>query len=179
MYPDLLSSIVPVPHYPELCVHTLPERKQPSSEESRISEEVDLEDPDYTFRGAAGERNPYYPNQRDLSDFIRYFGLTKSNAELLTSRLKEWDLLDKIVQIASQRKCHQHFSSFFTRLDGLCFCHNISGLCVTIGIAYNLNEWHLFIYRSSRSLKAVLPHNWNKYLFFSSGSIGAPQRGIQ
>ncbi|XP_076337871.1 uncharacterized protein LOC143240005 [Tachypleus tridentatus] len=66
MYPDLPSSITPVTHCPELPVSTLPNRKQPSSEEcSRLEEKVDVEDSDYNFiRGAAGERNPYYPNQR-------------------------------------------------------------------------------------------------------------------
>ncbi|XP_076306470.1 uncharacterized protein LOC143223010 [Tachypleus tridentatus] len=56
MSPDLPSSIAPVPHCPELPVPTPPERKQPSSEESSKSEEkVDIEDPDYNIRGAAGE----------------------------------------------------------------------------------------------------------------------------
>ncbi|XP_076352880.1 uncharacterized protein LOC143248412 [Tachypleus tridentatus] len=83
VYPDLPSSIVPEPHYPELPVPTPPERKQPSSEESSKSEKkVDTEDPDYNFKRAAGERNPYYPNQRNLNDFIRYLGLTKSNSKV-------------------------------------------------------------------------------------------------
>ncbi|XP_076335173.1 uncharacterized protein LOC143238649 [Tachypleus tridentatus] len=82
MYPNLPSSIAPVPHCPEFPVPSPPERKQPSTEESSKSEEeVDVEDPGYNFRGAPGERNPYYPNQRDLSDLIRDLGLTKSNAE--------------------------------------------------------------------------------------------------
>ncbi|XP_076361827.1 uncharacterized protein LOC143252893 [Tachypleus tridentatus] len=107
MYPDLPSSIAPVPDCFELPVPTLPKRKQPFSEESSKSkEEVDVEDPDYNFRGAACERHPYYPNQRDLNDLIRDPGLRKSNAELLTSRLKEWDFIDKSVQVASQRKRH-------------------------------------------------------------------------
>ncbi|XP_076346037.1 uncharacterized protein LOC143244734 [Tachypleus tridentatus] len=78
MYLDLPSSIAPVPHCPELPVPTPPERKQPS-----LEEEVDIEDPDYNFRGAAGERNPYYPNQRDLNGLVRDLGLTKSNAETI------------------------------------------------------------------------------------------------
>ncbi|XP_076366609.1 uncharacterized protein LOC143255203 isoform X2 [Tachypleus tridentatus] len=110
MYLDLPSSIALVPHCPELPVPTPPERKQPSSEESSKSqEEVDVENSDYNFRGAAGERNPYYSNQRDLNHLIRDLGLTKSNAELLTSRLKEWDLLDESVQVTRQRKHHRHF----------------------------------------------------------------------
>ncbi|XP_076308654.1 uncharacterized protein LOC143224076 [Tachypleus tridentatus] len=112
MYTDLPSSIDPVPHCSELPVLTSPERKQPSSEESSKSEEeVDVEDPDYNFRVAAGERNPYYSNQRDLNDLIRDRGLTKSDAELLTSRFKECDLLDVSVQVVSQRKHHQHFQA--------------------------------------------------------------------
>ncbi|XP_076337624.1 uncharacterized protein LOC143239890 [Tachypleus tridentatus] len=39
MYPDLPSSITPLPHCPEPPVPTPPERKQPSSEESKKSEE--------------------------------------------------------------------------------------------------------------------------------------------
>jgi hypothetical protein len=93
---------------------------------------------------------------------IRDLGLTKSNAELLTSRLKQWNLLDKSVQVTDQRKRHQAFSSFFTCQDGLCFCHNVTGLFEAIGIACNPNEWRLFIDSSSRSLKAVLLHDGNK-----------------
>ncbi|XP_076374218.1 uncharacterized protein LOC143258688 [Tachypleus tridentatus] len=84
MYPDLPSSIAPVLHCPEIPVPTPPENNQSSSEESSKSEEeVDVEEPDYNFRGAAGERNPYYPNQRDLNDLIRDLGLTKWNAETI------------------------------------------------------------------------------------------------
>ncbi|XP_051500464.1 uncharacterized protein LOC127409743 [Myxocyprinus asiaticus] len=88
-YPDLPSSIAPVPHCHELPVPTPPEREQSSLEESSKSEsEEDFVDPDDNFRGGAEERNPYYPNQKDLNDLIRDLGLTKSSAELLTSRLK-------------------------------------------------------------------------------------------
>ena len=164
MYPDLPSSIAPVPHCPELPVPTPPEREQPSSEESSKSEsEEDIVDPDDNFRGGTEERNPYYPNQKDLNDLIRDLGLTKSNAELLTSRLKQWNLLDESVQVADQRKRHQAFSTFFTYQDGLCFCHNVTSLFEAIGIACNQNEWRLFIDSSSKSLKAVLLHNGNKY----------------
>ena len=111
--PDLPSSMTPVPHSPELPVLTVPDRNQSPSEEQSISEsesDEDVVDPDYNF--LAHDKNPYYPNQKDLNDLIRDLGLTKSNAELLTSRLKQWNLLDDSVQIADQRKRHQAFSSF-------------------------------------------------------------------
>ncbi|XP_076036895.1 uncharacterized protein LOC143022524 [Oratosquilla oratoria] len=161
IYPDLLSSIAPVPHCSELPVPTPPMREQQCLQKNSSSEEHEDTDPE--FRDATDDRNPYYPNQEDINDLIRDLGLTKSNGELLTSRLKQWNLLDESVHISGQRKRHQHFSSFFTSQDGLCFCHNVTGLFKAIGITHNPKEWRLFIDSSCRSLKAVLLHNGNVY----------------
>ena len=90
---------------------------------------------------AAGERCPYYPNQADIKDLVRELSLTKSNAELLISRLKQWDLLDDSVRITSQRKRHCGFSMFYTFKDGLCYCHDIEGLFQAMGIRCNPSEW--------------------------------------
>jgi len=94
---------------------------------------------------------------------IRDLGLTKSNGELLTSRLKQWDLLDASLYVTQQRKRHEVFSSFFTIQDGLCFYNNVCGFLDAIGIPLKSNEWVLFIDSSSKSLKAVLLHNENQY----------------
>ena len=94
---------------------------------------------------AAGERCPYYPNQEDINDLVRELSLTKSNAELLISRLKQWDLLDDSVRIISQRKRLCGFSMFYTFKDGLCYCHDIEGLFQAMGIRCNPYEWGLFI----------------------------------
>ncbi|KAL6469174.1 hypothetical protein MHYP_G00226980 [Metynnis hypsauchen] len=162
-YPDIPSSIAPVPHCPELPVPTPPDRTTPPSEESSKSDtQEDVEDHDFSSC-ADEERKPSYPNQKDLNDLIRDLGLTKSNAELLTSRLKQWNLLDESVQVTAQRKHHQVFSTFFSHQDGLCFCNNVAGLFEAIGITCNPNEWRLFIDSSCKSLKAVLLHNGNKY----------------
>ncbi|KAL6478203.1 hypothetical protein MHYP_G00140380 [Metynnis hypsauchen] len=98
-YPDIPSSIAPVPHCPELPVPTPPDRATPPSEESSRSDtQEDVEDHDFSSY-ADEEQKPYYPNQKDLNDLIKDLGLTKSNAELLTSRLKQWNLLDESVQV--------------------------------------------------------------------------------
>ena len=120
-------------------------------------------DQDYNLGDAAEEKNPYYPNQKDHNDLIRDLNLTKSYAELLTSRLKQWNLLHESVQVTVQGKRHLAFSKFFTCENGLCFCHDVTSLFEAIGNACNSNEWRLFIDSSSRSLKAVLLHNGNKY----------------
>lgn len=92
MYPDIPSSIALVPHCPELPIPTTPDWNQPSSGDSSKSDsEEDIADPDYNFTDAVEERKPYFPNQNELDDLIRNLGLTESNAELLTSRLKQWN----------------------------------------------------------------------------------------
>ncbi|KAM3928102.1 uncharacterized protein RB166_006233 [Leptodactylus fuscus] len=98
-YPDIPSSIAPVPHCPELPVPTPPDRSTPPSKESSRSDtKEDVKDHDFSSY-TDEELKPYYPNQKDLNDLIRDLGLSKSNAELLTSRLKQWNLLDESVQM--------------------------------------------------------------------------------
>ena len=41
---------------------------------------------------------PRFPTKKKLDDLIRDLGLTKFGAELLTSRLNEWNLLDDTVR---------------------------------------------------------------------------------
>src|SRR6218665_2553729 len=164
VYPDIPSYIAPVPHCPELPVPTPPKRDQPSSGDSSKSDSEEDIGSRLRFHRCVEERRPYLPNQKDVNDLIRDLGLTKSNAELLISRLKQWNLMDESVQVTDQRKRHETFSNFFSRQDGLCFCNNVAGLFEAIGITCNPSEWRLFIVdSSSRSLKAVLLHNGNNY----------------
>ena len=163
VHPSVLPSIAPVPHSDQLPV-PIPTRCQDrvSADESTTDED-DITIDDYVLNSNLEEKKPYYPNQKDLNDLIRDLGLTKSNAEFLTSRPKQWNLLDDSVQITAQRKRHQSFSSFFTMQNAICFCNNVSGLFYSIGIPCTPSEWRLFIDSSSKSLKAVLLHNGSKY----------------
>lgn len=167
-YPDIPSSIAPVPHN----TINLPVPQPPLKDQSCPAEEASYDDSEEEQgassavrrrRRVAGERCPYYPKQEDINDLIREMALTKSSAELLISRLKQWDLLDDSVQITSQRKRHRSFSVFFTLRDGLCYCHDIRGLFDAMGIPCNTSDWRLFIDSSSKSLKAVLLHNTNQW----------------
>ncbi len=85
-YPDIPSSIAPVPHSVDLPVPAGPERIQPSKESSKSKDELNREE-DCDIADTVVVRNPYYPNQRDLNDLIRDLGLAKPNSELLISRL--------------------------------------------------------------------------------------------
>ena len=106
---------------------------------------------DYDLNSNLREKKSYYPN-----DLIRDLGLTKSNAELLTSQLKQWNLHDDSVQITEQHKRNQSFSSFFTMQNAICSYNNVSGLFYSIEISCIPSEWRLFIDSSSKSLKVVL-----------------------
>lgn len=94
---------------------------------------------------------------------IRELSLTKSNAELLLSRLKEWHLIDNTIKITDQRKRHHTFSRCFSQEEEICFCSDLCGLFSEIGIEHVASEWRLFIDSNSVSLKAVLLHNGNQY----------------
>ena len=163
VYPSITSSIAPVPHSDQLPL-PIPTRSQdPISADKSATDEDDVTIADYVLNSNLEEKKPYYPNQKDLNHLIRDLGLTKSNAELLTSRLKQWNLLDDSVQITEQRKRHQSFFSFFTKQNAICFCTNVSGLFYSIEILCIPSEWRLFIDSSSKSLKAVLLYKGNKY----------------
>ena len=149
-YPDIPSSIAPVPHNnTDLPVPQLPMRVQSDSEEAS-SEDSEMEQVPSSCvvgrrRWAGEERCPYYPNQEDMNDLIREMTLTKSNAEILISRLKQWDLLDDGVRITSRRKRHRGFSTFFSFTDGLCYCHSVTELFEAIEISCNTSDWRFFI----------------------------------
>ncbi|XP_036328305.1 uncharacterized protein LOC118754674 [Rhagoletis pomonella] len=108
MYPDIPSSMAPVPHSSDRPVPTPPEKEQVSSCESPDSMSVEDNEGE-GFNLLADNKNPYYPNQKDMNDLIRDLGLTKSDAELLTSRLMQWNLLDPSVKVTCQRKRHERY----------------------------------------------------------------------
>ena len=84
-YPDIPSSSRPVRHSEELPVPSPPQGDQCDGCSSESSDDS-IEDEDL-YENVATTR--HFPNQQELNDLIRDLGMTKSNAELLTSRLKE------------------------------------------------------------------------------------------
>ena len=109
----------------------------------------------------ARERCSYYPNQ-EVNDLVRELSLTQSNAELLISRLKQWDLLDDSIRITSQRMRHCGFSVFSCLKMGYIIAWRRRAL--VMGISCNPSEWRSFFDSSSRSLKSWLLNNTNKCL---------------
>ena len=158
--PPLSSSIAPVNHGAELPIPQPPTTHAVSS----ISSEDD--DADFEVNTNCSGKDPHFPNQDKLDDLSRDLRLTK--AEILSSRLKEWNLLAPSCKTFKPRKRHVTFAKFYAMssdLDhpSLCYCTDIQGLFQEIGIVYSASDWRSFIDSSTQSLKAVLLPNGNVY----------------
>jgi hypothetical protein len=101
-YPDVPSFRAPVLHSVELPP---PTNEFSSSEES--ASDYDL--PCFLEKLVSGEENVTNPHEEHETN--PHF-LTQ-HAEILTSRLKKWNLLDKSCKITSSRKRHERFLQHF------------------------------------------------------------------
>ena len=160
VYPSIPSCIAPVNHCAELPI------PQPPTTHAISSTSSEDDDADFEVDTTSSSKDPHFPNQDELDDLSRDLGLTKAKAEILSSRLKEWNLLDPSCKISKPRKRHVTFASFYTMSSDsdhppICYCTDIQGLFQEIGIVYSPSDWRLFIDSSKQSLKAVLLHNGN------------------
>lgn len=100
-------------------------------------------------------------SQSMLNDLIRDLDLSKQKAELVASRLQEWNCLDTETKVTVYRTRNQALLPFFKKEENICFCDDINGLFQVMNTPYDVNEWRLFIDGSKYSLKAGLIHNGN------------------
>ena len=106
---------------------------------------------------------PHFPTKKEVDDLMRDLGLTKSGAELLTSRLNEWNLLGENCKNTAYRNRNLEFSVYFDVIEDLCYCKDMEGLLSAVGIDHDPTQWRLFIDSSTKSLKAVLLHKGDIY----------------
>lgn len=145
--------------------HPVPAPPMDASEEidQLSTEEDDLTDPDFSPHSQVLQ--PHLITQPELNDLVRDLSLSKSQAELLGSRLQQWNLLAKGTKITVFRNRHDDLVAFFSMDDKnhLVYCNDIDALFEAFGIEHEPNAWRLFIDSSKTSLKAVLLHNGNTY----------------
>lgn len=96
--------------------------------------------------------NPILVNQSYLND---------KNRQLLWHYSKITILLGAGVTISSQKKRQAKFIPFFKFENDISFCSDIRGLMDASHIAYDINNWRLYIDASKSVLKAFLLHNDN------------------
>lgn len=162
-YPNLESAMRPVPHDESLPVPNASEVWTLEDEEAMLDEPVQMEaagDPDFV---PSTSSEPHLISQSELNDLVRDLGLSKSQAELLGSRLQGWNLLSSGTKISVFRSRHEDLTKYFSQVGSLTFCSNINGLFCALGCNHDPKEWRLFIDSSILSFKAVLLHNGNIY----------------
>lgn len=166
-YPNIPSAIRPVPHGEGLPIPDPPADYSLDSEDedsyharAESPEPSTSQDPD--FIPDIPSADIHRITQNELSDLIRDLDLSKNKAEILASRLQQWNLLQENVKISVYRDRHKDLTQFFAMKSDLVFCHEINGLMNSLNIEYKPEEWRLFIDASKLSLKAVLLHNGNE-----------------
>ena len=126
VYPNITSAIRPVPHGEGMSFPEPPKEFTIDSDDENESKSISRspEPPASTephvFHGRASAPLPHILFREELNDLVRDLELSKSKAELLGSRLKQWNLLEKNVRISSFRSRHQQLVPSSGRKMTLC-----------------------------------------------------------
>jgi len=113
VYPNMPSALRSVPHGEIISVPEPPKEFTIDSDDedeggstSGPSEPPASTEP-HVSDGRSSAPLPHILIQEELNNLVRDLELSKSKAELLGSRLKQWNLLEKNVRISSFRSRHQ------------------------------------------------------------------------
>ena len=137
-YPNLPSAVRPVPYNYELPVPKPPTNMTLSDSESKDEDVGQLNDDmdcDPTLSGVGFSNEPHLLTQGDLNDIVRDLNLSKKEAELLGSRLRDWNLLRQDTKVCGRGEV---FKDFFFQKNGVVFCNDICS--VWKFLAMNLNQ---------------------------------------
>eukprot|EP00096_Caligus_rogercresseyi_P000087 TRINITY_DN1019_c0_g3_i3.p1 TRINITY_DN1019_c0_g3~~TRINITY_DN1019_c0_g3_i3.p1 ORF type:complete len:226 (-),score=-22.57 TRINITY_DN1019_c0_g3_i3:8-685(-) len=104
VYPNIPSSSAPIPHNGSDLLIPSPPTSSKALDMLELPSNFGKDDVEFP---TLSERTVHFPTQEDVNDLIREMSLTKENAELLTSRLKEWNILDKRKSLREKRKVKQ------------------------------------------------------------------------
>jgi hypothetical protein len=120
-----------------------------------------LADPDYSPEPRY--KVPKLFTQEEADDLVRDLYIPKHKAELLSSRLKEKNLVTKEFLVSSQQHRNDKYVKYFRTDAQLTYCCNILALLTELGYPIASDKWRLFIDSSKSGLKGVLLHNGNRY----------------
>lgn len=160
-YPNLSSAIRPQQYHPDEAP-PVPSNLPPSSESDDDSIDTAECHDDFGIADSSSKIN-----QEQLDYFVRKLSLSKKDAYLAGTMLREFGVLAKGIKTTAYRHGEKKFVDFFATCDelGLVYCKDITGLMAAIGISCDVKkDWWLFIDGSISSLKAVLLHVENQFL---------------
>ena len=137
IYPNLKSAIRPVLHCEAVPVPTF--TTLPGiDDEDEVTEDTEVPLPVQDYDDSDFEGTSHLPQtftQGELSDLVRDLNLSKEQAEVLASRLKEKNNLSDGTKVTFYRTRESGLLQFFSKEDSLVFCNDVSGLLQTMGIA--------------------------------------------
>jgi len=132
------SAIRPVPHPEDLTVpvplqqYILDSDEDPNEKREKTTQPPTSTDADFTSDLQSNEFHRI--TQEELNDLIRDLDLPKCKAEMLGSRLKQWNLMKEKIRISVCIKRHEDLVQFFKMERGLVACTVIAGLMQTFNI---------------------------------------------
>jgi hypothetical protein len=136
-----IDTIRPVPHTENLNVPVPPQQHILDSDDEPIENREKTPQPstpmDADFTADLQFNEFHRITQGELNDLVRDLDVTNSKAELLGSRLQQWDLLKENVRISVYYKRHEDLVQFFKMERGLVACTDIDGLMQTLSINHN------------------------------------------
>ena len=91
------------------------------------------------------ESAPLFINQERLKYLMRDLYLSKEKAEILGSRLQQWNLLEPRRTISLFCSCNQNLAGYYASAENTCFCEDNGGLMSKLGCEHNPADWRLFI----------------------------------
>jgi hypothetical protein len=83
----------------------------------------------------------------------------KTKAQLLGSRLKQWNLLEKCVRMSIYRNRPSDIAMYYSMDSDLLYCNYFQELMEQLQLEDTPEQWRLFNEKSTVSLKAVLLQN--------------------
>jgi hypothetical protein len=100
-----------------------------------------------------------------LNYIVRDLNLSKKQAGLLGSRLKDWNLLRQDTKVCFYLARHYEFNDFSYQEDCVAFCNDICSVMKVLGQEFNPDQWRVFIDSSKVNLKVDLLQNGNTRRF--------------
>jgi len=165
VYPNIPSAICPVPHGDVLPVPEPPDNfavyfDDNDSVSSNSKEQQPSASRDTDYLPSMDSFN-HKITEGELNDLIRDLKLPKNKAELLASKLQQWNLLYHSMKVTFRTR-NQEFKQFFKTVGYFTYCKDIDGLMDAFHMRHSPEQWRLFIDASETSLKAFLLHIGNK-----------------
>ena len=88
--------------------------------------------------------------------------MSKKQTEILGSRLRGWNLLQKDTKVCFFHNHQEVFQDFYSEENDLMYCKKICAVIDVLDHEQKTTLWRLFIESSKTSLKAAILHNGNK-----------------